>query len=119
MKNKTRKNLGALGEKIALRYYQEKGWEKIDQNCWTRYGELDLLLRKKEQIMVVEVKTRRNKNFGWGEESINAKKLKNIHQAYAVLKTKKSLPDFFQLEICVIYLENKKAKIKTFLAPLD
>ncbi|MDD5749716.1 MAG: YraN family protein [Patescibacteria group bacterium] len=114
MNKKQRKKIGKQGEQIALKYYQQKGWQKIAQNCRSRSGELDLLLQKNGRILVVEVKTRQSLTLGWGEESVDDKKLEKIRLTYEIIRRQRSLPEFFQLEICVIYLKNKKALIKIF-----
>ncbi len=110
-----KKSLGTRGENIAVRYYENLGYKIIQQNFWTVLGELDLVLEKNKQILVVEVKTRCNDKFGWGEECISPKKLINIQQAYYVLQQEMDLPEYFEIEICAIELSYKKAKIKRFL----
>lgn len=107
-----RKKIGNLGEQIAKKYYQNLGYLILEQNYWTRYGELDLVLEKNSQISVVEVKTRSNYAFGWAEEAINNKKIANIEKAYYVLSQKKSLANNYSLEICLIHLKLPKATIK-------
>ena len=75
--------IGKKGEDIAKEYLIEKKLKFIDNNF--KYGkkEIDLVfLDKKNKILIfVEVKTRRNKNFGEPEESINFRKQKNVRQA--------------------------------------
>jgi Holliday junction resolvase-like predicted endonuclease len=108
-----RKKLGNKGEQIAAQYYQSLGWQIVVKNFWTRYGELDLVLQKNKQILVVEVKTRRNNNFGWAEESIDEQKILRMQEAYQILKENRCLPDFYKIAICIVEIKNNKAKIKT------
>ncbi len=110
-----RKTLGQRGENIARHYYQKLGWQVIAKNYWTRCGELDLVLKKNRQILVVEVKTRTSENFGWAEESINQKKLNNIYQAYEQLHRAKGLNSNYQLEICVIQIAKKQISLRRLL----
>ncbi|MCB9803132.1 YraN family protein [Candidatus Nomurabacteria bacterium] len=109
-----KKNLGKLGEKIARQYYQSLGWKVLIQNFYTRYGELDLVLEKNQKILIVEVKTRNNTNFGFGEESVSNKKIKNLKAAWQIFKMKNKITINCDLEICVIEIKNKKAKIYRF-----
>lgn len=109
-----KKQLGQIGEAIAAKYYQKLGYQIFAKNFYTRYGELDLVLIKDNTILVVEVKTRRNQKFGYGEEAVSAKKLHNIDIAYNLLRKKDKLPEFFEIEICVIEIKNNKAKIRRF-----
>ncbi len=109
-----KKSLGTRGENIAAIYYEKQGYKIIKQNFWTVLGELDLVLSKNNKILVVEVKTRCNDKFGWGEECIGPKKLINIQQAYYSLQQEMDLPEYYDIEICTIELKYKKAKIRRF-----
>lgn len=110
-----KKALGQHGENIARHYYQKLGWQTIAQNYWTRCGELDLVLEKNRQILVVEVKTRTNESFGWAEESISQKKLNNIYKAYEHLWRRKGLKPDYQLEICVVQINKKQISVRRLL----
>ena len=55
---------GILGESLALRYLVGKGYELVERNYRTRWGELDLILRGEDVLVFVEVKARRGRGFG-------------------------------------------------------
>ncbi|PIR06784.1 MAG: hypothetical protein COV55_02325 [Candidatus Komeilibacteria bacterium CG11_big_fil_rev_8_21_14_0_20_36_20] len=114
-KKNYRQQLGSLGEKIAAQFYQQRGWKIVQQNYWTRYGELDLVLQKNNRILIVEVKTRNNYNLGYGEETVNQQKLEHLNQAYQIMQKKNKLPENCEIEICVIETKNRRASIKRFL----
>ena len=109
-----KKSLGQYGEQIALRYYQKRGYKLIIQNYFSRYGELDLVLVKNKQILVVEVKTRYGKQFSWPEESISNKKINNIYITYQLLARQEKLSEFFYLEAFIIEINDKTAKIRRY-----
>lgn len=109
-----KKQFGNQGETIALKYYQAKGYKKIAQNFSTPYGEIDLILEKDNINLVVEVKTRSNFQFGYGEESINNKKINNIINTYQIFCKKYKNKKKYKIEICVIEIINNKYTIKTF-----
>ncbi len=53
-------NLGKQGEELVAELLQKRGWQIMARN-WRRPGaELDLIARRGEQILFVEVKTRRS-----------------------------------------------------------
>jgi Holliday junction resolvase-like predicted endonuclease len=112
MSNK--KLLGQRGEQIVLHYYQKLGYKLISKNYYSRYGELDLVLIKKNQITVVEVKTRCGYQFSWAEESINTKKITNIYKTYQKLARAKKLPEWFNLEALIIELAKGQAIIRRY-----
>ena len=44
---------GAWGEVLALRYLRRRGCTLVERNYRTRYGELDLILRHLNALMLV------------------------------------------------------------------
>jgi putative endonuclease len=53
-----RRRLGELGEQIARRHLTARGFEIVDCNYRTRYGELDVVARNRRFLVFCEVKTR-------------------------------------------------------------
>ena len=65
---------GAAGEQLAAQYLEQKGYIILTRNYRYKKAEVDLIARKENQLVFVEVKTRRAQNFGYPEESVTAKK---------------------------------------------
>jgi putative endonuclease len=53
-----RRRLGARGEDLAARHLEARGYEVVDRNFRTRYGELDIVARDPRFLVFCEVKTR-------------------------------------------------------------
>jgi putative endonuclease len=53
-----RRRLGACGEELAARHLSARGYEIVDRNFRTRYGELDLVAAGGRFLVFCEVKTR-------------------------------------------------------------
>lgn len=53
-----RRRLGALGEGIAVRHLEARGFEVVERNFRTRHGELDVIARDERFLVFCEVKTR-------------------------------------------------------------
>ena len=53
-----RRARGELGERIAERHLTQRGFEVLDRNFRTRYGEIDLVAADESCIVFCEVKTR-------------------------------------------------------------
>ena len=68
--------LGRTGEAIAKEYFESLGFEVVAENYRFERAETDLIVKdERNRVLVfVEVKTRRNKNFGEPQESITLKK---------------------------------------------
>jgi putative endonuclease len=65
---------GDLGEEIARRYLAGKGYEIVESNYRTRRGELDLISRHKDTLVIVEVKLRRGTGYGTPLEAVTPRK---------------------------------------------
>jgi putative endonuclease len=53
-----RRRLGVTGETLACRHLEARGFEVVERNFRTRYGELDVVAADKRCLVFVEVKTR-------------------------------------------------------------
>lgn len=49
--------IGKLGEDIGTRFLLEKGFQIIDRNYRKKWGEIDIVAKKKDKIHFVEVKS--------------------------------------------------------------
>ena len=80
-----RQGLGRRGEQLAARQLEAKGFQIVTRNWRCESGELDLVARDGECLVMVEVRTRRGQSMGSPEESITAAKqarLALLGQAY-------------------------------------
>lgn len=66
-----RKQLGNLGESVAQAYLLKNGYTIIDTNWACRWGEIDIVALKGNEIAFFEVKTRSTTNFGSPFEAIS------------------------------------------------
>ena len=55
--NKSRVEIGSLGERIAADYLSRHGFSVLDRNVALKTGELDIVARKADVLHFVEVKT--------------------------------------------------------------
>jgi putative endonuclease len=76
-----KQSLGAWGEAVAAEYLSSLGYEVVARNVRTSYGEIDLIVRKPEQIIFVEVKARSSQEFGHPEEAVTASKQQHMLDA--------------------------------------
>ena len=69
---------GKKGEGFACEYLRKLGYEIIDRNWHSRYGEIDIIARKDEYIVFVEVKARQYNAMISGAAAVNYRKQKKI-----------------------------------------
>lgn len=65
---------GAVFENYAAEFLKSKGYILLAQNYFSKYGEIDLIMKKENRIIFVEVKQRTTDIFGSGEYAIDFKK---------------------------------------------
>ena len=69
---------GEMGEALALRYLEKRGYEVLERNYRTRYGEIDLVVRRGGTLVFVEVKARRGTGFGEPLEAVTPRKQEQV-----------------------------------------
>lgn len=70
--------IGQQAETMALRYLQQQGLELVERNFSCQNGEIDLILRDKEDLVFTEVRYRHKKDYGTSVETVNAAKQRKI-----------------------------------------
>lgn len=79
-----RRSLGAVGERLAGRYFEDRGARVVDRNWRCVEGELDLVVREPSGVVVaVEVKTRRGLGFGTPVEAVTWRKQARLRRLLA------------------------------------
>ncbi len=99
------KEFGFTGEQHAATYLLSKGYELIEQNASSRWGEIDLIMKKGDRIVFVEVKSRRDDRKGKPYEAVTYGKLKHLARSmkYYILMNKLEKSKF-QLDVVGIIL---------------
>lgn len=69
---------GERGEALALRHLEGEGYEVLERNYRTRYGEIDLVMRRGATLVFVEVKARRGTGFGEPLEAVTPRKQEQV-----------------------------------------
>lgn len=102
--------LGKLGENIAKQYLQNKGYIIIEQNCRNKYGEIDLIVKHKNEIIFVEVKTRIGEQFGIPEDALNRNKRQRLIRNANAYMTRRGgvFPPYRIDAVCIVLDENKQ-----------
>lgn len=69
---------GKIGEELAKDYLEKQGYQILWQNFKTKYAEIDLVAKQKQELVFVEVRTKKGDLFGTPEESLDRKKLRKL-----------------------------------------
>ena len=73
-----RQGLGRTGERLAAEALTRRGYCILEQNYRCRHGEIDLVAEEAQDLVFVEVKTRRGAAYGLPEEAVTARKRQKL-----------------------------------------
>lgn len=132
--NRTQKRyVGDIGENVACNFLKKEGFSIVGRNYNKKWGEIDIITKKKKDIHFIEVKTvSRNldvhnfisndvsdggeENEYRAEENVHPWKIKRLSRAIESYLEEKNISDDvdWALDLVVVYLdlENKKAKVE-------
>lgn len=104
--------LGKQGEVAAVAYLRENGYEILEQNFVFQKAEIDIIARKKDWLIVVEVKTRSSIEFGSPEDFVNKKKIKLLVKAIDEYVQQSGLDLEIRFDIIAVVRENGNFNIE-------
>lgn len=92
--------VAVLGEEMACEYLKKQGYQILERNFRKSYGEIDIIARKGDVVVFVEVKTRTNNSFGTPFDAIAPHKLQQIIKGakYYVYILHPDLPDNLRID---------------------
>jgi putative endonuclease len=91
---------GRIGEKQAETFLKKAGLKIIARNVHVGYDELDLIARQGDTLVFVEVKTRKNEDFGRPAAAVNRAKRKKLSRAAMhFLKKRKLRPPYIRFDV--------------------
>ncbi len=70
--------LGKKGEKLAVDFLVEKGYDILEKNYRYLKSEIDIIAQKQDVIVVVEVKTRSTPEFGNPQDFVKPKQIQSL-----------------------------------------
>jgi putative endonuclease len=86
-----RKDLAQFGEDIAVKYLKHNGYQIVERNYHSPYGEIDIICKQGEVLVCVEVKARKSLKFGEPLAAVTQRKQNRIVKtAYHYLATHES-----------------------------
>lgn len=76
-----RMEVGRRSEALVERYLRELGWDVVARNVSYRCGELDIIAHDGEQLVFVEVRSRRGIGRGRPEDTVRRPKQRRLTRA--------------------------------------
>lgn len=75
-----KKTIGDSGEEFAAKVLTESGYQILERNYSTRYGEIDIIALKDGVLHFIEVKTRTSIDYGYPAEAVTEAKISRIRR---------------------------------------
>lgn len=115
MKTK-QQEVGQRGEDLAVRFLKKKGYKIIERNFRAdKFGEIDIIVKNKDELIFVEVKTKTDEQFGSPEEEFTYQKKKKMYRAIQNYLFKKYLIGCdWRADLIAIDIVDKKIDIRHY-----
>ena len=117
------KQIGQLGEDVAVKYLEGKGYRILDRNfekqiVSLKFGEIDIVAQKDEAIVFCEVKTLSAQKGFSPEQRVDFRKRETIARTAEIWLDErgKGQDTKWQIDVLAVVLnfETRKAKIRHF-----
>lgn len=105
--------VGDQAETIAAEFLKQKNYQLVAQNFQCRFGEIDLIMRSPDnEIIFIEVRYRKNDNYGGAVASITTNKQNKIRKtAEHYLQSNQLNDSACQFDVIAITQKNNKLNI--------
>lgn len=90
----TTKQLGDNMEDVAKQFLIGNGLEIVSQNFHCRFGEIDIIASSQQTLIFVEVKYRKNNNFGGAANAVSASKQKKLIKSAQIYLQQQQLNEY-------------------------
>ena len=105
-KNFYKKLLGSVGEKTAVKFLKKKKYKIVKTNEVTPLGEIDIIAKDGEYLVFLEVKARKDDQFGAPREAVTPLKQRHIvNSAKFYLKKENQLDEKVRFDVIEVFLE--------------
>ena len=117
LSSKTRKEVGAFGEKVAAEYLRRHGFRIRDRNVARKIGELDIIAEKEDTLHFVEVKTVLAEDFPLAENkgedrydpslNLHETKVRKVARTGEWYVLEKKWEGEWQVDGCLVWLRRR------------
>lgn len=107
-----KRELGTQGEECAIRYLKSKKYKIICKNFYTRMGEIDVVAKKENYIIFIEVKTRTNFKYGTPASAVDSNKIRHMKSAAKVFLMFNRFNKYsIRFDVIEVFFQNGNYKI--------
>ena len=115
-----RTRLGEIGEDLAVRELEARGYAVLARRYRWRGGEIDIIATDGPTVVFVEVKARDGRYFGEAAEAVTALKQQRLVATARDFLARKRLHDVpCRFDVVAVHLDNEKPHIELFRNAFD
>ena len=104
---------GRDGEEAAARWIEARGWIILERNCRLPSGEIDILARDGcGCLVVIEVKTRRSKQFGSPFEAVDSRKQQRLAAAALEYMAEHNVDMPLRFDVAAVFPEKDSFRVE-------
>ncbi len=95
-------DLGRTGEQLAVEHLTAAGYTIVDRNWRCSLGEIDIVARRGDTTVVVEVKTRSGVGFGHPLDAVTPRKLvrlRRLSAAWCESQARSAVPRSLRIDV--------------------
>jgi putative endonuclease len=109
-----RKEIGDKGEDNAVNFLFASGYEVLERNYRFGRAEIDIIASKESVLVFIEVKTRKNINYGYPENFLSEPQEDRIHRAAEEYVFQKSWQGEVRFDIIAILWDGSEPTLDHF-----
>ncbi len=94
---------GKWGEALAAEYLRRKKYKTVAMNYKSRFGEIDIIAENKKELVFVEVKLRKNSDFGAPCEFVTERKQEKIRRTAEAYLAESDFDKLMRFDVIEIY----------------
>ena len=113
--SRARLTLGKIGEDLACRELERRGYAVVERRHRQRGGEIDIIARDGKTLVFVEVKTRGGRAFGGAAEGVTWQKRRRLVRLAAEYVVQRRYDDCpCRFDVVAIHLEGGRPVVEVF-----
>ncbi|MDW7709599.1 MAG: YraN family protein [Deferrisomatales bacterium] len=110
-----KKQLGDLGEEVAVRHLRALGYRVVSRNYRCRLGELDCVAVEGGTLVFLEVKARTSDDFGGPLEAVDRRKRRRLTRLARYYALQHDLGDVAQrFDVVAVWFEGGTPRVEVY-----
>jgi putative endonuclease len=96
---------GESGERLAAVYLKRLGWRILDKNVRTGRGELDLIAMDGDELVIVEVRSRRIGKLSPSETTVGPQKIKRLLKSARIYVERTAYLGNWRIDVAAVTID--------------